>query len=60
MSGLLGLLIAIILLCLLGYLVFYALSRIPLPEPVRVVITVLVALIFLIFIVQRFALLSTF
>jgi len=57
MSGLLGLLIAIVVLCLIAYLVFYALGKIPMPEPVRVVVTVLVALIFLIFIVQRFGLL---
>lgn len=56
----LELLIAIIVLCLVGYLLFWALSRIPLPEPVRVVVTVLIALLFLVFIVQRFGLLSGF
>ena len=58
MGGLLGLLVAIILLCLVAYLIFYALSRIPLPEPVRVVVTVLIALIFLVFIVRQFNLLA--
>ena len=60
MSGLLGLLVAIVVLCLVAYLVFFALAKIPLPEPVRVVVTVLVALIFLLFIVQRFNLLAGF
>lgn len=58
MAGLAGLLIAIIVLCLIAYLIFYALSRIPLPEPVRTVVTVLIALILLIFIIQRFGLLA--
>lgn len=56
----LELLIAIIVLCLVAYLLFWALSKIPLPEPVRVVVTVLIALLFLVFIVQRFGLLSGF
>lgn len=60
MSGLLGLLIWIIIIALICYLLFWALARIPLPEPVRVVVTVLVALVLLIFIVQRFGLLSGF
>jgi hypothetical protein len=58
MSGLLGLLITIILVCLVAYIIFWALAQIPLPEPVRVVVTVLVALILIIFIVQRFGLLT--
>ena len=56
----LELLIAIVVLCLIAYLLFWALSKIPLPEPVRVVVTVLIALLFLVFIVQRFGLLSGF
>jgi hypothetical protein len=58
MSGLLGLLIAIIIIALICYVVFWALAQIPLPEPVRVVITVLVALVILIIIVRQFNLLS--
>lgn len=54
----LELLIAIVVLCLIAYLLFWALSKIPLPEPVRVVVTVLIALLFLVFIVQRFSLLG--
>ena len=57
MEGLLGLLVWVVVVCLLAYLVFYLLGMIPLPEPARVVVTILVALIFLIFIVQRFGLL---
>ena len=60
MGGLLGLLIWIIIIALVCYVVFWALAKIPLPEPVRVVITVLVALILLVAIVQRFGLLTGF
>lgn len=60
MAGLVTILVWIILLCLIGYLIFWALAKIPLPEPVRVVVTVLIVLIFLLFIVQRFSLLSGF
>ena len=60
MDGLLSLLIAIIIIALVCYVIFWALARIPLPEPVRVVITVLVALVLLVAIVQRFGLLSGF
>jgi hypothetical protein len=60
MSGLLGLLIAIIIIALICYVVFWALAQIPLPEPIRVIVTVLVALIFLIFIVRQFDLLAAF
>jgi hypothetical protein len=58
MAGLAGLLIAIIILCLIAYLLFYVLNRLALPEPVRTVAIVLVALILLIFIVQKFGLLA--
>ncbi len=58
MEGLLGLLIAIIVICLIAYIVFWALGQIPLPDPIRTIIIVLVALILLVFIVQRFGLLA--
>jgi hypothetical protein len=58
MEGLLGLLIAIVVVCLIAYVIFWALGQIPLPDPIRTIIIVLVALILLIFIVQRFGLLS--
>jgi hypothetical protein len=57
MPGLLGLLVALIVVCLVGYILFWALAQIPLPEPVRVVVTVLVALVLVIWIIQRFGLL---
>lgn len=60
MGGLIALLITIIIVALVGYLLFWALAQIPLPEPVRVVVTVLVAVILIVFIVQRFGLLSSF
>lgn len=58
MSGLLGLLVAIVVVCLIAYVIFWALGQIPLPDPIRTIIIVLVALILLVFIVQRFGLLA--
>ena len=58
MGGLLSLLIAIIIVALICYVLFWALAQIPLPEPVRVIVSVLIALVLLVFIVQRFGLLS--
>ena len=58
MGGLVVILVWIVLLCLIAYLIFWALAKIPLPEPVRVIVTVLVVLVILLFIVQRFSLLS--
>jgi hypothetical protein len=58
MEGLLGLLVAIVVICLIAYIIFWALGQIPLPDPIRTIIIVLVALILLVFIVQRFGLLN--
>jgi hypothetical protein len=58
MTGLLGLLVAIVVVCLIAYVIFWALGQIPLPDPIRTIIIVLVALILLVFIVQRFGLLA--
>ena len=58
MAGLAGLLIAIVILCLVAYLIFWALAQIPLPDPIRTILTVLIALILLVFIIQRFGLLA--
>lgn len=58
MSGLLGLLVAIIVLALICYVIFWILGQIPLPQPMRAVIVVLVALILLVYIVNRFGLLA--
>jgi hypothetical protein len=41
----LGLLVGLIFVCLLIYLAWWAISQIPLPQPVRVVAVVLLALI---------------
>lgn len=58
MESLLGLLIAIVVLCLICYVIFWALGQIPLPQPIRVVVVVVVALIILVYIVNRFGLLT--
>lgn len=58
MAGLMGLLITVVILCLVAYLIFWALAQIPLPEPIRVIVTVLITLVLLVWIVQRFALLA--
>jgi len=58
MSGLLSLLIAVIVIALVCYIIFWALGQIPLPPPIRTVIVVLVALVLIIFIVNRFGLLA--
>jgi hypothetical protein len=58
MSGLLSLLIAVIVIALICYILFWALAQIPLPQPIRAVITVLVAIILIVWIVNRFGLLA--
>jgi hypothetical protein len=57
MPGLLNLLITVIVVALVCYIAFWALKQIPLPEPIRVVLIVLVAVILIIFILQRFGML---
>jgi len=54
----LELLIWVIVLCLVVYLLFWILGQIPMPQPVRTVIIVLVALLLLVYLVQRFGLLT--
>jgi hypothetical protein len=49
MSGLLTLLVTIIVLALVCYVLFWILGQIPLPQPIRTVIVVLVALIILVY-----------
>lgn len=58
MESLLGLLIAIVVLCLVCYVIFWALGQIPLPQPIRTVVVVLIALVLLVYIVNRFGLLA--
>ncbi len=58
MSALLSLLITIIVVALICYIIFWALGQMTLPQPIRTIIVVLVALILIVFIVQRFNLLA--
>jgi hypothetical protein len=58
MEGLLGLLVWIVVVALVCYVIFWALGQMTLPQPIRTVIVVLVALILLVFIVNRFGLLT--
>lgn len=58
MEGLLGLLITIIILALILYVVFWALGQIALPQPIRTIIVVVIALVLLVYLVQRFGLLA--
>ena len=52
-SGLISILIWLLILCVVIYLFFWVLGKIPLPEPIRTIITVVVALALLLFLVQR-------
>jgi hypothetical protein len=58
MSGLLGFLVAIIILALILYICFWALGQIPLPQPIRTVIVVVVALVLVVYLATRFGLLA--
>jgi hypothetical protein len=51
-----GLLVGLIFVCLLAYLLFYALNTIPLPRPVKVIATVLFVLIVVVAIQNYFPL----
>jgi len=52
-----SLLIGLIVLCLVAYVLWWALNQIPLPQPIRTVVTVVFVLIIVVYIVQRFGLL---
>lgn len=54
----LSFLIWIIVVALVVYLLFWVLGQIPMPQPIRTVIVVLVALVLLVYLVQRFGLLA--
>ena len=58
MSGLLGLLIAIIVIAIVVYLLMWVVNQIAMPQPIRVIIVALIALLLLVFIINRFGLLS--
>jgi hypothetical protein len=47
-----SLLIWIVIFALVGYLLFWALGQIPLPQPVRTVVIVVVVLIFVIWLLR--------
>lgn len=52
-----SLIIYLLVIALIMYLVFWALGQIPLPQPIRTVIVVLIAIILILYIVRRFGLL---
>lgn len=52
-SGLISLLIWLIVLAVVVWLLFLIIGMLPLPEPIRTIITVVIALILLLVIVQR-------
>ena len=54
MTELISLLIGLIILCLIIYVLYWALSQIPLPQPVRTVVWVLFALLVVAFLLQRY------
>lgn len=57
MEPLLMMLIWVLVLALICYLIFWALSQIPLPQPIRAVVVVIVAIIMILFLVNKFGLL---
>lgn len=57
MESLVMLLVWVLVLALIVYVIFWALGQIPLPQPIRAVIVVIVAIVLLLFLVNRFALL---
>ena len=52
-AGLINLLIWLIVLAVVVWLLFLIIGMLPLPEPIRTIITVVIALILLLVIVQR-------
>lgn len=58
MAEFVTLLVTIVVVALILYVIFWALGQIPLPQPIRTVIVVVVALIILVWLVQRFGLLA--
>ena len=51
---LVSLLIGLIILCLIIYILYWALAQIPLPAPIRTVVIVLFVLIVLVYVLQRY------
>ena len=56
MASLVVLLVWVLVFALIGYLVFWALGQIPLPQPLRAVIVVIVAIIMILFLLTKFGL----
>jgi hypothetical protein len=59
MDGILGLLIAIIVIAIVVYLLLWVLNQMTLPQPIRVVIIAVVALLLLVFFLNRFGILTS-
>jgi len=59
MDGILGLLIAIIVIAIVVYLLLWVLNQMALPQPIRVVIIAVVALLLLVFFLNRFGILTS-
>ena len=51
---LISLLFGLIILCLIIYVLWFALSQIPLPAPIRTIVVVLFVLIVLVYVLQRY------
>lgn len=47
-----SLLVYLLILCLVGYLIWYVLNLLPLPPPIRLVIIVIFAIIVILFLLQ--------
>ena len=56
MSGLLGLLVGLVFLALVVYLLWWLINMIPLPQPIRIIITVLFVLICVVMLLNYFPL----
>ncbi len=55
-----SLLVTVLIAALIFYLVWWALSQIPLPQPVRTVVIVILVIIFVVWLAQRFNLITGF
>lgn len=47
-----SLLVTLLIICLIAYVVWWALSQIPMPEPIRVVVIVIFAIILILILVR--------
>jgi hypothetical protein len=58
MPDLIYLLVSLIIIALVCYLLWWALSQIPLPQPIRTVVVVLFVLVVVLYLVRQFGLLQ--